>query len=244
VARDGRHPADHVAAASFTNVATSFASLRAPARTSSRTTHPERPHRRDHADRRCRDGHSDRRPRHRRWRHRHRERRLGGHHRPPVEREHLGGTLPAIRMAKVVFNFNYCQITRDPISAANDAAKVEDVRRAADPVPEEAEAPRASEGARADAVLGEARPEDRLRCRRHRGLPAVHLRRAGVVHHGEHHEPQRRHAVHDEPRAALRPIFRYGSGGGSRSALRSRSPRSRTSRCRSSPPRRACRCTA
>jgi hypothetical protein len=33
------------------------------------------------------------------------------------------GTLPAIRMAKVVFNYNYCQITRDPISAANDAAK-------------------------------------------------------------------------------------------------------------------------
>jgi hypothetical protein len=35
-----------------------------------------------------------------------------------------GGTLPAIRMAKVVFNFNYCQIQRDPVSVTNDGAKV------------------------------------------------------------------------------------------------------------------------
>lgn len=35
-----------------------------------------------------------------------------------------GGTLPAIRMAKVVFNFNYEQQIRDPVSVANDAAKV------------------------------------------------------------------------------------------------------------------------
>lgn len=34
------------------------------------------------------------------------------------------GTLPAIRIAKVVFNFNYAQIVRDPVSIANDAAKV------------------------------------------------------------------------------------------------------------------------
>jgi hypothetical protein len=35
-----------------------------------------------------------------------------------------GGTLPAIRMAKIVFNFNYCQITRDPISATKDTQEV------------------------------------------------------------------------------------------------------------------------
>jgi hypothetical protein len=35
-----------------------------------------------------------------------------------------GGTLPAIRMARFVFNFNYCQITRDPVSVTNDGNKV------------------------------------------------------------------------------------------------------------------------